>query len=53
VRNDTDEERVVLFADFVRPLPGALGTANRAMLALLAHSPLFRRPLEKFERGEL
>lgn len=53
VRNDTEEERVVLFADFVRPLPGALGPANRAMLALLSRSPLFRRPLEKFERGEL
>lgn len=53
VRNDTDEERVVLFADFVRPLPWPLSWANRAVLALLGRSPLFRRPLEKFERGEL
>lgn len=53
VRNDTDQERVVLFADFVRPLPWPLSWMNTAVLALLARSPLFTRPLEKFERGEL
>jgi len=53
VRNDTTEERVVLFADFVRPLPWPLSWMNRAVLAMLARSPLFTRPLEKFERGEL
>lgn len=53
VRNDTGEERVVLFADFERPLPGPLAPANRAFLALLARLPLFREPLAKFERGEL
>lgn len=53
VRNDTAEERVVLFADFDRPLPGPVAWVNRAMLAVLARSPLFRRPIERFERGEL
>lgn len=53
VRNDTPEERVVLFADFVRPLPWPVSWMNRMVLAMLAHSPLFTRPLEKFERGEL
>lgn len=53
VRNDTAEERVVLFADFVRPLPWPLSWVNRAVLAMLGRSPLFKRPLEKFERGEL
>lgn len=53
VRNDTGEERVVLFADFERPLPWPLSAVNRAVLALLARSPLFAKPLEKFERGEL
>lgn len=53
VRNDTNEERVVLFVDFVRPLPWPLSWVNRAVLALLGRSPLFKRPLEKFERGEL
>jgi beta-hydroxylase len=53
VRNDTAEERVVLLADFVRPLPWPLSWMNCAVLALLGHSPLFKRPLEKLERGEL
>ena len=53
VRNDTAEERVVLFADFVRPLPWPMSWMNRAVLAMLARSPLFTRPLEKFEKGEL
>lgn len=53
VRNDTSEERVVLFADFDRPLSAPVAWVNRAMLAVLARSPLFRRPIEKFERGEL
>lgn len=53
VHNDTGEERVVLFADFVRPLPFPLSLMNRAVLAVLSLSPLFRTPLEKLERGEL
>lgn len=53
VRNDTPEERVVLFADFVRPLPWPVSWMNRGVLAMLARSALFTRPLEKFERGEL
>jgi len=53
VANDTGEERVVLFADFDRPLPWPLSWMNRAVLSLLGRSPLFQRPLEKFERGEL
>jgi beta-hydroxylase len=53
VRNDTAEERVVLFADFERPLPWPVSWVNRAVLALLGQSPLFKRPLDKFERGAL
>lgn len=52
VRNDTPEERVVLFADFVRPLPWPLSMLNRAVLAMLGRTALFRDPLERFERGD-
>jgi len=53
VRNDTPEERVVLFADFVRPLPLPVSLMNRVVLAALGTSPLFREPIARFERGEL
>lgn len=53
VRNDTGEERVVLFTDFVRPLPAPLAPVNAAVLAAIARLELFRRPLERLERGEL
>jgi ornithine lipid ester-linked acyl 2-hydroxylase len=53
VRNDTAEDRVVLFADFVRPLPQPLALMNRGLLAALGRSTLFREPLAAFERGEL
>ena len=53
VRNNTPEERVVLFADFDRPLAMPVSLLNRAILAALGRSPLFREPLAKFERGEL
>ena len=53
VRNDTPEDRVVLFADFVRPLPQPLALMNRGLLAALGRSTLFREPLAAFERGEL
>lgn len=52
VANETDEERVVLFADFERPLPGALTLLNRAMLAGLARTPLAREPLERLNNLE-
>jgi beta-hydroxylase len=53
VRNDTAEERVVLFADLERPLPWPLSAMNRWVCACLARSAVFRVPIEKFERGEL
>ena len=53
VNNDTDQERVVLFADFERPLAWPLAAINKALIAYIGTSPLFRVPLEKFQRGEL
>lgn len=53
VRNDTAEERVVLFADFERPLPWPLASLNRWIIALLASTPLAQRPIELLERGEI
>lgn len=52
VANETDEERVVLFADFERPLGTILGAVNRVALAALARSPLARRPIERLANGE-
>jgi aspartyl/asparaginyl beta-hydroxylase (cupin superfamily) len=51
VRNDTEEERVVLFADFERPLPWPLAAINRAVLAWLAATPFARRGLERLLTG--
>ena len=38
VWNDTDEERVVLFIDFARPLPFPVSLLNEAMIRLLSRS---------------
>ena len=52
VHNDTDEERVVLFADFERPLPLPLAFFNRIVLAAIARTPLARGPLERLRNAE-
>jgi beta-hydroxylase len=38
VWNDTDEERVVLFVDFARPLPFPVSLLNEAMIRLFSRS---------------
>ena len=43
VWNDTDEERVVLFVDFVRPLPPPASYLNRAAIRFIANLPEIRR----------
>lgn len=47
VWNDTDERRVVLFMDVVRPLPDPLDTINRFFLKLLSVSPPVQSAVEK------
>jgi len=39
VWNDTDETRVVLFVDVLRPLPPLESAINRAIVKLIAFSP--------------
>lgn len=53
VRNDTAQERVVLFADFFRPLPWWLDLLNRGMVAMIRRTPLARRPIDQLVGGTL
>jgi len=39
VWNDTDETRVVLFLDVLRPLPQPLSTINRLIVKAIGYSP--------------
>lgn len=43
--NRTTERRVVLFIDFLRPLPRPLAGINKAMIWLIGHSPFVGRAL--------
>jgi ornithine lipid ester-linked acyl 2-hydroxylase len=46
VWNDTDEERVVLFVDFTRPLPFPMSVLNEAVIRLLSRSSLVQNIVE-------
>ena len=50
--NDSDEDRVVLFVDFLRELPAPLNRVNRALLKLIGASPFVRNMLTNLERLE-
>ena len=53
VWNDTDETRVVLFVDVLRPLPEPEATINRAIVKAIGHSPFVldaKRNQEAWER---
>lgn len=43
--NNTEERRVVLFIDFVRPFPQPLAAINRLMIWLIGRSPFIGRML--------
>lgn len=49
VWNDTDEERVVLFLDFARPLPLPVSVVNEAMIRLISRSGLIQEIVENLE----
>jgi beta-hydroxylase len=49
VWNDTDEERVVLFLDFVRPLPLPVSVVNEVMIRLISRSGLVQEIVENVE----
>lgn len=46
VRNDTAEERVILFVDFLRPLPFPLSLRNRWVHFLMSRSDLVKEAVE-------
>jgi ornithine lipid ester-linked acyl 2-hydroxylase len=50
VWNETDGWRVVLFLDIVRPLTGPAAHVNRAVLWMIAHSPLVRDARRRQQR---
>jgi Aspartyl/asparaginyl beta-hydroxylase and related dioxygenases len=45
--NQTDELRVVLFVDFIRPLPFPLNLWNKCMIDLIGHSPYIQKIVER------
>ena len=47
VWNDTDEERVILFIDFARPLPFLLAVMNEAVIRLFGRSGYIQEIVEK------
>jgi ornithine lipid ester-linked acyl 2-hydroxylase len=52
VWNDSDEVRVVLFVDVVRPLPFPLSAINRLIMGAIARSSLVQPGLRKFEEWD-
>jgi len=53
VWNDTDETRVVLFVDFLRPMPEPDSLINRAIIKAIGYSPFVldaKRNQEAWER---
>jgi beta-hydroxylase len=49
VWNDTDEERVVLFLDFARPLPFPVSLLNEAMIRIISRSGFTQEIVENLE----
>lgn len=52
VHNDTDEVRVVLFVDFLRPCRGPVAWLNRLVVYLARFSPMVRAARRNQERWE-
>ncbi len=50
--NNTDEIRVVLFLDFVRPMQFPVSLLNQLMIQLIAISPFVRNAQRNFEQWE-
>lgn len=51
--NDSDSYRVVLFVDFVRPLPFPLLILNRLMIWRISRTPFVTEEIERGRRAEL
>jgi len=52
VHNNTDQTRVVLFVDFIRPCRGLTGLLTRGLLALARFSPLVQKARRAQRRWE-
>lgn len=52
VWNESDEDRVILFVDFVRPLFFPVSLLNRIFIRLLAFSPFVQKARQKQEEWE-
>jgi len=50
--NNTNEIRVVLFIDFLRPLPKDLAEKNRDIIDFFQHSEFVKDPKSKYEKWE-
>ena len=50
VYNYTDEIRVVIYMDVIRPLPGWLNSFNQGMISLAANSGLVKKEVQKTEK---
>jgi beta-hydroxylase len=50
--NESSEDRVVLYVDFVRPMPKALTLITKSLTKAISKSPFVQNALEKYEREE-
>ena len=50
VYNYTDEVRVVIYMDVLRPLPGWFGAFNRGMVSLASNSGLVKKEVQRTEK---
>ena len=52
VFNNTTETRIVLFIDFLRPLPAELSELNKGMIEVIKHSDFVQNPKSIYEDWE-
>lgn len=52
VYNNTDEERIVLFIDFLRPLPSDIAKINKSIVEEIQNSEFAKQPASKYEQWE-
>jgi beta-hydroxylase len=52
VYNNTEESRVVLFIDFLRPLPADISMVNKNVMEEIQNSEFVKQPSSKYEQWE-
>jgi aspartyl/asparaginyl beta-hydroxylase (cupin superfamily) len=53
VTNNSNQERVILFADFIRPLPWPISSYNHFIISLLKLSPLAKKALTRIKENKI